>query len=88
MKLFPILMVVWKYDDFKEGDEGWNVGGRVVGRGVEWAVAVQNLEAVRILLGGGYVSAAGLVGAGAASRWVVKAVVLGVVGLGAGVGGG
>ncbi|KAL9024876.1 MAG: hypothetical protein Q9196_006194 [Gyalolechia fulgens] len=54
MKLFPILMVVWKYDD----------AGSSVGRGVEWAVAVQNLEALRILLECGYASAAGLVGAG------------------------
>jgi len=83
MKLFPILMVVWKYDDADNESDGWNVG-RSVGRGVEWAVAVQNLEAVRILLGSGYLSAAGLVAAGAVARWVVAAVVLGVVGLGAG----
>jgi len=83
MKLFPILMVVWKYDDADNESEGWNVG-RSVGRGVEWAVAVQNLEALRILLGSGYLSAAGLVAAGAAARWVVAVVVLGVVGLGAG----
>ncbi|KAL8907187.1 MAG: hypothetical protein Q9207_001553 [Kuettlingeria erythrocarpa] len=44
MKLFPILMVVWKYDDARGS----------VGRGVEWAVAVQNLEALRILLECGY----------------------------------
>lgn len=83
MKLFPILMVVWKYDDADNESDGWNVG-RSVGRGVEWAVAVQNLEAVRILLGSGYLSAAGLVAVGAAARWVVAAVVLGVVGLGSG----
>lgn len=83
MKLFPILMVVWKYDDADNDSEGWNVG-RSVGKGVEWAVAVQNLEAVRILLGSGYLSAAGLVAAGAVARWVVRVVVLGVVGLGSG----
>lgn len=82
MKLFPILMVVWKYDGAENESEGWNVG-KSVGRGVEWAVAVQNLEALRILLGCGYLSAAGLVAAGAAARWIVAAVVLGVVGLGA-----
>ncbi|KAL8789155.1 MAG: hypothetical protein Q9213_001262 [Squamulea squamosa] len=59
MKLFPILMVVWRYND---------VGGSV-GRGVEWAVAVQNLEALRILLECGYVGAACLVGAGWLARW-------------------
>ncbi len=72
MKLFPILMVVWKYDD---------AGGNV-GRGVEWAVAVQNLEALRILLGCGYMGAAGLVAVGWVGRWVVARVVLGIVGLG------
>ena len=87
MKLFPILMVVWKYDDAENDNDGWNVG-RAVARGVEWAVAVQNLEALRILLECGYLSAVGLVAAGAAARWVVAAVVLGVVGLGAALGGG
>lgn len=81
MKLFPILMVVWKYDGAENESEGWNVG-KSVGRGVEWAVAVQNLEALRILLGCGYLSAAGLVAGGAAARWTVAAVVLGIVGLG------
>ena len=85
MKLFPILMVVWKYDGAENESEGWNVG-KNVGRGVEWAVAVQNLEALRILLGCGYLSAAGLVAAGAAARWIVAAVVLGAVGLGAALG--
>ncbi|KAL8769735.1 MAG: hypothetical protein Q9209_004351 [Squamulea sp. 1 TL-2023] len=72
MKLFPILMVVWKYND---------VGGSV-GRGVEWAVAVQNLEALRILLECGYVGAASLVGAGWLARWAVGRLILGFVGLG------
>ena len=72
MKLFPILMVVWKYDD---------VGGQV-GRGVQWAVAVQNLEALRILLGCSYVRAGTLVAVGAVARWVVQRVVLGTFGLG------
>ncbi|MCJ1297495.1 sterol homeostasis protein [Hypocenomyce scalaris] len=72
MKLFPILMVVWKYDDTNLN----------VKTGVEWAVAIQNIEAVRILLGCGYVGAAILVGAGALTKWVVGRVVLGAVGLG------
>lgn len=76
MKLFPVLMIVWKYDD----------AGGSVGRGVEWAVAMQNLEALRILLGCGYVAAAGLVAAGVGARWVVRGVVLGCVGLGEGIG--
>lgn len=72
MKLFPILMVVWKYDD----------AGGSVGRGVEWAVAVQNLEALRILLECGYVGAAGLVGAGWMFKWAVARLIMGFVGLG------
>ncbi|MCJ1277800.1 sterol homeostasis protein [Puttea exsequens] len=52
-----------------------------VRRGVSWAVAVQNVEALRILLGCGYLSACGLVGAGGAVRWVVGGVVRRAVGL-------
>ena len=77
MKLFPILMIVWKYDD----------AGGSVKKGVEWAVAVQNLEAIRILLGCGYVSAGVLVGAGWFASWVVRVLLVSVFGLG-GSGGG
>ena len=52
-----------------------------VRRGVSWAVAVQNLEALRILLGCGYLSAGALVAAGGAVRWVVSITILGAVGL-------
>lgn len=60
-------------------------GGGVdwVRRGVAWAVAVQNMEALRILLGCGYMTALGLVAVGGAVRWVVRSVILGAVGLGA-----
>lgn len=54
-----------------------------VRRGVAWAVAVQNMEALRILLGCGYLTALGSVVAGGAVRWVVRSVILGGVGLGA-----
>lgn len=53
-------------------------------RGVSWAVSVQNVEALRILLGCGYLTASGLVMAGTAVRWVVRSVILGSVGLEAG----
>ena len=53
-----------------------------VRRGVAWAVAVQNMEALRILLGCGYLGASGAVAAGAAVRWTVRAAILGVAGLG------
>ncbi|MCJ1312779.1 sterol homeostasis protein [Agyrium rufum] len=73
MKLFPILMVVWKYED---------TGGQVA-RGVEWAVAVQNLEALSILLGCSYLQAGALVAAGAAAKVFMGRLLLGLVGLGA-----
>ena len=53
-----------------------------VRRGVSWIVAVQNLEALRILLGCGYLAAGGLVVAGEAAKWTVRTAVLGAVGLG------
>ena len=43
---------------------------------------MQNLEALRILLGCGYLGAGGLVLAGGVVRWIVRATILGVVGLG------
>lgn len=55
-----------------------------VRRGVSWAVAVQNLEALRILLGCGYVVAGGLVVTGAAFRWITRTAILVVAGLGEG----
>ena len=50
--------------------------------GVSAIVAVQNWEALRILLRCGYLSAAGLVVAGVVMRWAVRAVILAGVGLG------
>ena len=104
MSLFPILMVVWNYDDAPEilvassqspsnsssvtfssgflSSQGPGVDW--VRRGVSWAVAVQNLEALRILLGCGYWRAGTLVVAGGMVRWVVKHVILKAAGLGEG----
>lgn len=66
-------MVVWRYED---------VTG-LVGRGVSWAVAVQNVEALRVLMGGvGYGRAAIMVLGGAWVEGSVKRVILGVGGLG------
>lgn len=45
---------------------------------------MQNLEALRILLGCGYLSAGGLVAAGGVVRWIVWNAILGMVGLGDG----
>jgi Arv1-like family len=72
MQLFPILMVVWRYDD---------AGGQLA-RGVSWAVGAQNVEALRILLGATYWSAGGIVAAGAVARWLAKRIILGAMGLG------
>ncbi|KAL9640668.1 MAG: hypothetical protein Q9164_000150 [Protoblastenia rupestris] len=96
MSLFPILMIVWRPDEpaspgptnspsstsFLPGfllSSGRGVGW--VRSGVSWAVAVQNLEALRILLGCGYLGAGGLVIAGGASKWIVRIATLGSVGL-------
>lgn len=72
MKLFPILMVVWPYED-----AGWQVA-----RGVRWAVAIQNLEALRILLGVAYWKAGLLVLAGKLAEELTADAVLRFGGLG------
>lgn len=107
MSLFPILMVVWRYDDsptsssadppapsaatLNSSSIGLATGflSPSAGHGMDWVrtgvsmiVAVQNWEALRILLKCRYSSAAGLVLAGVVVRWSVRAVILGVVGLG------
>lgn len=107
MKLFPLLMVVWRYEDNPRsnsahnrsssnsnlGNAGAGGGGEgdgasrssewgSVGTGVEWAVAVQNLEALRILLGCGYWAAGALVAAGWIAGQGVRALMLGLLGLG------
>ena len=69
MKLFPILMVVWKYE---------NTGGQLT-KGVAWAVALQNMEALRILMGCSWWVAAVLVCAGGVAKWMIgRAILLGV----------
>ncbi|KAI9875907.1 MAG: sterol homeostasis protein [Pleopsidium flavum] len=68
-KLFPILMVIWDYDV------------PAAARSVGWAVVVNNVEALSILLDCGYGTAGVLAGAGAGVGWAVKRVVLGAVGL-------
>ncbi|KAF4975845.1 hypothetical protein FZEAL_7423 [Fusarium zealandicum] len=63
-KLFPILMVIWEYDV------------PAAARSLGWAVVANNVEALRILLDCGYLTACLLAIAGAASRWVVGRAVL------------
>lgn len=69
-KLFPILMVIWDYDV------------PAAARSLGWAVVVNNIEALKILLDCGYGGAAFLAMAGALSRWAIGRLVLWVVGLG------
>ncbi|KAF8477501.1 Arv1-like family-domain-containing protein [Kalaharituber pfeilii] len=68
-KLFPILMVIWDYDV------------PAAAKSVGWAVVVNNVEALRILLGIGYSGAAALAGVGAAVRAGVGGAVLWYVGM-------
>ena len=107
MSLFPIFMVVWRYDDSSTSSSadppapsaatlnsssiGLATGflSPSAGHGMDWVrtgvsmiVAVQNWEALRILLKCKYSGAAGLVVAGIVVKWSVRAVILGAVGLG------
>ena len=89
-------MVVWGYEAHRSpgnaaGSSGSGEAGKgasrnsewgSVGTGVEWAVAVQNLEALRILLGCGYWAAGALVAAGWIAGQGVRALMLGLLGLG------
>ena len=68
-KLFPILMVIWKYDI------------PAAARSVGWAVVVNNVEAIRILLDTDYVRAAALAGAGAVVRALASHAILALAGL-------
>ncbi|EFY90635.1 hypothetical protein J3459_008316 [Metarhizium acridum] len=69
-KLFPILMVIWKYDI------------PAAARPLGWAVVANNIEALRILLDCKYYTACILAMAGATSRWAAGRFVLVAAGLG------
>ncbi|KAF2455194.1 Arv1 protein [Lineolata rhizophorae] len=75
-KLFPLLLIIWPYDLPSSASA------------VSWAVIVNNVAALEILLDCGYARAGLLVGVGAAVRAVVGGVVLGAVGLSDGGAGG
>lgn len=68
-KLFPILMVIWKYDV------------PAAARSVGWAVVVNNVEALRILLNVDYFRAAALAGCGAVVRAIASHIILSGAGL-------
>ncbi|KAF1361189.1 ARV1-like protein [Lizonia empirigonia] len=71
-KLFPILLMIWDYDLPSSATA------------VSWAVIVNNVAALEILMDCGYVRASVLVGVGAALRWVVADNVVRQAGLGSG----
>jgi hypothetical protein len=71
-KLFPILLIIWEYDLPSSATA------------VSWAVIVNNIAALEILMDCGYVRAGVLVGLGAVLRAVVAGFVLRTVGLGDG----
>ena len=68
-KLFPILMVIWDYDV------------PAAARSVGWAVVVNNVEALKILLDCGYPTAAFLAASGAVMRLGVGWSILSMMGL-------
>lgn len=78
-KLFPILLVIWP-TEAKEGDPfGFAFqASNYVG----WAVLLNNIEALLILLNCGYRIASGLAIAGVIARWLVEGWILNLVGLG------
>lgn len=68
-KLFPILLIIWEYDLPSSASA------------VSWAVIVNNIAALEILMDCGYVRAGFLVTVGASVRAVVAGMVLKAVGL-------
>lgn len=71
-KLFPLLLIIWDYDLPSSASA------------VSWAVIVNNVAALEILMDCGYLRAALLVAVAAAVRALVGTVVLGSVGFGTG----
>lgn len=74
MRLFPILLIIWEYDLRRAREV------------VEWAVAVNNVAAVEILVGCGWARAVGVVGVGMVCRGCVVGWLLGVGGVDGGTG--
>ncbi|KAF1980138.1 Arv1-like protein [Bimuria novae-zelandiae CBS 107.79] len=68
-KLFPILLIIWEYDLRRSA------------AAVGWAVLVNNVAALEILVGCGYGRAGAVVGVGAVMRAGVQGAMLTAVGL-------
>lgn len=71
-KLFPILLIIWDYDLPSSATA------------VSWAVIVNNIAALEILMDCGYIKAGILVGVGAGIRTLVGWAILRAAGLGTG----
>lgn len=84
-KLFPILLVIWPTAESSSESSGpsTSLGGAFASLSsyVGWAVLLNNIEALLILLNCGYVIATGLAFAGMFARWSVETWTLGLVGL-------
>ena len=84
-KLFPILLVIWPTADSNSESSGSSnsLGGAFssLSSYVGWAVLLNNIEALLILLNCGYAIATGLAFAGMFARWSVESWALGLVGL-------
>nr|POE54560.1 protein arv1 [Quercus suber] len=71
-KLFPLLLLVWQYDLPSSASA------------VSWAVIINNIAALEILLGCGYIRAALLCGVGALARAGIGLGILRAIGMGGG----
>lgn len=84
-KLFPILLVIWPTAESNPESAGSaaSLGGAFASLSsyVGWAVLLNNIEALLILLSCGYVIATGLAVVGMFARWSVESWALDVVGL-------
>lgn len=78
-KLFPILLVIWP-TEAKEGDS-FGFAFRATNY-VGWAVLINNIEALLVLLNCGYIVATGLAVSGVLARWAVEGWVLSLLALG------
>ena len=84
-KLFPILLVIWPTespessgDSTTTSNQSFETRARSY---VGWAVLLNNIEALLILLDCGYVAATVLAMAGLSARWLIEGVILGAAGL-------
>ncbi len=82
-KLFPILLVIWPESTSGDSNDiGLTQSFANRARSyVGWAVLLNNIEALLIMLDCGYFMAAGLALSGTTARWAVEGAVLAIAGL-------